>query len=255
LLQPVILVEALAGESTLDNRKVRPFDISRILAFVLVCGCAETIPVKYEAQNVVRYEGQAEVGKFTYTATQDGIASNQLENTEPASVYIGADVADLVRRATALELEKTGVVLTERSPIRLSGDVLRFLKDDLGINVDWTYCVRYRLARKSDSREVFDAVYKVAKRSGKSKLAADMAPTVNELILSAYDQFIRDGRARGILGASAEELAELQPASAPAPPAACVPRSRLPPEKLVRCEEDTDCKDGTACYQGACRRL
>jgi hypothetical protein len=55
--------------------------ISRILAFVLVCGCAETIPVKYEAQNVVRYEGQAEVGKFTYTATQDGIASNQLENT------------------------------------------------------------------------------------------------------------------------------------------------------------------------------
>ncbi len=236
-----------------------PLIVSRILclaAFALVCGCtAETIPVKYEPQNVVRYQGQADVGKFTYVATRDGIASNQLENTEPASVYIGADVAELVRRATALELEKTGVALTERSPVHVSGDVLRFLADDLGFNVDWTYCVRYRVARKSDSREVFDAVYVVAKRSGKSRLAADLTPSVNELILSAYDQFIRDDRARGILGAAAEELAALKPVTQSAPPAACVPRSRLPAEKLVRCEVDSDCNGGRSCYQNTCRRM
>jgi hypothetical protein len=222
----------------------------------LLSGCAGTIPVVYQPQNFVRYQGRADVGTFIYAPSQNGnVAPNQIENTAMGSIYIGADVAEFVRRATALELEKTGVALTDNSPIQVRGDVLRFKANDLGYSVDWMYCVRYRLARKSDSREVLNAVYKVAKKSGKFGMAADYTPSVNELILSGYDQFIRDENTRRIFASSPEDLTALASATASPPPAECVPRPKPAPIKLEACSMNYDCKVGTICYEGACRRL
>ena len=221
----------------------------------VLSACAGTIPVAYEPQNFVRYEGRADVGKFTYTPAQLGkLDPNQIENTAVGTtIYIGADVAEFVRRATALELEKTGVALTDRSPVQVSGEVLRFKAGDFGFNIDWTYCVRYKVTRKSDSREVLDAVYKVEKKSGKSNLASDLTPSVNELILSGYDQFIRDDRTRAVLAASPEALGAITPAVASTPARECDARRRLMPAKLTTCDSDMQCKDGGICYQGACR--
>lgn len=52
------------------------------------------------------------------------------------SIFLPANVADLVQRATALELEKTGILLSDSNPLELSGDVLEFKADDLGYSVD-----------------------------------------------------------------------------------------------------------------------
>jgi hypothetical protein len=221
-----------------------------------VAGCAGTLPVAYQPQNFVRYEGQADVGQFTYVPAKNGnVAPNQIENTAVGSVYISADVADFVRRATALELEKTGVALSDRSPVQVYGDVLRFKIGDLGYSIDWTYCVRYRVTRKTDARDVVNAVYKVEKKTGKFGLAADYTPSVNELILTAYDQFIRDERTRKVLAASAEDLKSAPPAAASPAAPGCIldPPQSTVPAKLAQCESTQDCTDGGICFAGFCR--
>lgn len=172
------------------------------LMSILLAGCAGTIPVKYSAQNIVRYNGRVDMARFVYVPAQVGkVASNQIENTAPGgSIYIGANIADLVRRATALELEKTGFQISEIYPIQLSGEVLEFKVDDLGFNAEWRYSVRYKITRKSDRTDLLNKVYVADPRTtGKLGVAADYAPSVNEMILSGYEKFIRDEQVRKIL--------------------------------------------------------
>lgn len=181
------------------------------LAFLAVCAltlsaCSGTIPVNYSAQNFVRYKGAVDIGPFDYAPTRiserEGrpVAANQLQNTAVGSIYIAVNVADLVQRATALELERTGVAIGQDSPLVLSGDVLEFKAADLGYSVDWTYSVRYVLKRRSDNESVLSEVYAAdPKKTGKFGMAADYAPSVNEMILSAYDKFIRDPKVRALV--------------------------------------------------------
>lgn len=174
---------------------------------VATTGCSATIPVNYAPQNFVRFEGTADIGAFSYAPTRipeaEGrpVAPNQLQNTAVGQVFIGVGVADLVQRATALELEKTGVKLSDQSPVRLSGEVLEFKVDDLGYSVDWTYSVRYVIDRKADGTVLLSEPYSAdKKKTGKFGQAADYSPSINEMILSAYDKFIRDPRVQAIIG-------------------------------------------------------
>lgn len=191
---------------------------------LLFTGCAATtIPVNYSAQNFVRYAGKAEIGNFTYAPSEvyvsvgtgttvisnsrraepsrklaTKVAPNQLQNTAIDNVYIGVNVADLVKRATALELEKTGFVIGD-SNIQVSGDVLEFKANDLGYNVDWTYSIRYKLTDKSSGLELFSKIYIAEpKKTGKFGMASDYTPSINEMILSAYDKFITDDQVKKI---------------------------------------------------------
>jgi len=130
---------------------------------------------------------------------QGRVAPNQIANTAIGNIYIGANIADLVQRATALELEKTGFLIGENSPLQISGDVLMFKAADLGYSIDWTYSVRYRITNKSNNADLFSRVYVAEpKRTGKFGMPADYGPSINEMILSGYDQFIRDREVRNI---------------------------------------------------------
>jgi hypothetical protein len=91
--------------------------------------------------------------------------------------------------------------------------------------------------------------------SAREHLAADYTPSVNELILTAYDQFIRDERTRKVFAASAEDLKSAPPAAASPAAPECIlnpPRSTVP-VKLMQCESIQDCKDGGICFDGVCR--
>lgn len=171
-----------------------------VIAALFLTGCAGTIPVTYTPQNYVRYAGASDIGKFEYAAATNGkVAPNQIENTAVGGIFFGVNVADLVQRATALELEKTGFAVGDKHPLQLSGDVLEFMADDLGYSVDWSYSIRYKIVRKSDSIVLLDKIYKAdQKKTGKFGLAADFSPSVNEMILSGYDKFIKDDQVRKI---------------------------------------------------------
>jgi hypothetical protein len=165
-------------------------------------GCAGTIPATYVPQNFARYHGRADIGPFTYEPADKGIVKpNQIQNTALGQIYIATNIAEFVQRATALELEKTGFNISDQNPLQISGEVIEFKADDLGYSVDWTYSIRYKITRKKDSAVLLNKIY-VAEpiKTGKfSRAASDYGPSVNEMVLSGYDKFIRDEEVRNIL--------------------------------------------------------
>ncbi len=200
------------------------------VAALCLVGCSGTMSVAYTAQNFARFRGETDIGKFTYEPSLPGAPSrasttplpshptgeapdnaplikpNQIQNSKMGDLYVSGKIADLVKRATVLELERTGVVLSDASPIVLSGDVMYFKADDLGSSVDWTYAVRYRITRRSDSTVLLNKIYEAdPTTTGKFGRASDYAPTVSEMILSAYDKFIRDGDVKKLLMQKADD--------------------------------------------------
>ncbi len=182
------------------------FSLAAIVACLLMVGCAGTLPTEsYTPQNIVRYEykNSVDVGRFTYVPLADEklkLKPNQVQNTAIGSMYIGTDVAELVRRATALELEKTGIMLNDQSPITVSGDVLELKADDLGYSVHWTYAIDYKIIDKTSGQSLYTHEYRPPMRkTGKFGLPSDYARIVHELVLDGYDMFIRDSAVRTAL--------------------------------------------------------
>ncbi len=173
------------------------------MMFLLLVGCAGTLPTNsYIPQNIVRTAGTVDMGTFIYTPYVSGKVkkANQVQNTAIGSIYISTDVADFVKRGTALELEKSGVLLDPNAPIRLDGDILEFKADDLGYSVDWTYKIQYKIIQKDNSHILFQKTFApTPKKGGKFGLAQDYSSIVGENVLSGYDLFIRDTEVRNIL--------------------------------------------------------
>ncbi|SKA89474.1 hypothetical protein SAMN02745704_02142 [Paucidesulfovibrio gracilis DSM 16080] len=182
------------------------------LAVFLVSGCAGTLPVNsYEPQNIVRCQGKASIDEFTYAPFERGEVSekNQIHNTALGNIYISTDVAQLVRRATALELEKTGIALTEDAPYAVEGEVTDFVIDDLGYSVDWEYAVTYSIRDKSTNALAFQKTFRPEPvHSGKFGRPSDFSQTVSEIILSGYNMFIHDQGALNLLRTDQPEVAE-----------------------------------------------
>ena len=154
--------------------------------------------MSYSPQNLTKVAGQANVGTFDYQPARGGkIAANQIQNTAWTKVYLAMSISDLVRRATAQEMEKSGIKLGGEDAPKVQGTVVTFKVDDLGFNVDWSYSINYRVHAKSQEQPIFDKTYNAPpRRTGKFGEAADYGPSVNEMILNGYEQFINDPEAR-----------------------------------------------------------
>jgi uncharacterized lipoprotein len=182
------------------------FSCSAIGAFAasLLCGCESVrIPVKYVPQNSVRYVGQTDVGKFTYEPAERGkVKPDEIDCGLGNSVCTIPPVADLVRRATALELQRTGVVVGESHKLIVCADVLQFeCKLKVGFRMKpiwtWTYSIRYRIVRKSDSTVLLDRVYTPNPR--KQGERTTFAAEINAMILAGFNKFIEDEEVKSII--------------------------------------------------------
>lgn len=202
---------SVVGKWKLEGKKMNKYFmvIFGFVCFLLLSGCAGTIPTdSYSPQNYVRYDhhNKADMGAFTYAPLANAslkMKPNQIQNTALGSIYISTNVADMVKRATALELEKTGIVLTDQSSIAIGGDVLEFKADDLGYSVHWTYAIRYKIIDKNTRQNLYVREYRPEmKKTGKFGLPSDLAPIVHEIVLNGYDLFIRDPEVRKILDSS-----------------------------------------------------
>lgn len=167
----------------------------------LLSACSGTIPVQYIPQTIVKAEGQTDIGQFTYEPFLQGhVRSNQIQNTAIGSILIATDVATLVQRGTAAELEKAGVRITADSPIRLTGVVKTFRASDIGFSARWTYTVQYTISRKSDQAILLQKDYSAPKvTTGKFGSPSDYAPSLNEMILAGVEAFLRDPEALRLL--------------------------------------------------------
>ncbi|MEM9046720.1 MAG: hypothetical protein AAGC81_18725, partial [Pseudomonadota bacterium] len=144
--------------------------------------------------------GRVEVGDFIYSPAAVGdVEANQLQNTAIGSIMIGTSVSDFVRRATALELERSGLEIVSDAPLMVTGDVKEFLLDDLGYSVDWSYSINYRLQNAQSGEPIIDKLYKTPTvTTGKFGLPSDLTPSINQMILNSLEQFIRDVRESGV---------------------------------------------------------
>ena len=170
---------------------------------VISTGCSATIPIgAYIPQNHVRLSGEIAVGDFSYQPFLDQKVqkANQFQNTAAGEIYAGLEIAELVKRGTALELEKTNVLLNENSYYQLNGNVLEFKLDDLGYSIDWTYKIKYSIVEQKTGAVVFENTYEPpAKTSGKFNAAADYEQHVNMMIGQGYEMFIKDLEVRQFL--------------------------------------------------------
>lgn len=137
------------------------------------------------------------MGEFQYKPYLEGVVkSNQIKNTAIGSIYISTDVANFVKRGTALELEKSGVVMSDNSPYRLCADIIDFTCDDIGYSVLWKYSITYKFIQNADNVVVYSKNFTPEpKKTGKFGLPMDYANIVSEIILAGYDMFIRDPEA------------------------------------------------------------
>jgi hypothetical protein len=192
--------------------KYKEHDMRKLMLIMMavaclgMTGCAGTIPTDaYIPQNFARYDygNSVDMGTFRYVPLSDAklnLKPNQIQNTAMGSVFISMNVADMVKRATALELEKTGLVLKDLANIAVAGDILEFKADDLGYSVHWTYAIRYKIISKPSGRPIYEHEYRPEmKKTGKFGLPSDFASSVYETILSGYDMFIRDPKVRELL--------------------------------------------------------
>ena len=168
-----------------------------ILGIAICAGCAATLPTdSYTPQNYIRTSGNVDIGNFTYVPFLNGKKvkkPNQIENTAAGSIFISTDVANFVKRVTALELEKSGVALDTSAPLRLDANILEFKADDLGYSVDWSYKIQYKLINKSTESVCYDKIFTPpVRKSGKFGDADTFSTVVSETVLSGYDLFIRD---------------------------------------------------------------
>jgi hypothetical protein len=170
---------------------------------LMIAGCAATIPIgAYIPQNHVRTAGAAAIGDFTYQPFLDKrvLAANQLQTTAAGTLYIGLEVSELVKRGTALELEKSGINLDENAKYEVSGNVLEFKLDDLGYSVDWLYSIRYRIQNRTNNQVVFEDTFTPPmKTTGKFGLPSDYEASVNNMVQQGYEMFIRTPEVRELL--------------------------------------------------------
>lgn len=171
---------------------------------LLLAACSGTIPVQYIPQTMIKAEGAAEVGEFQYEPFVNGyVKSNQVQNTAMGSIFLATDVAKLVQRGTAAELEKAGVTIDPQSPIRITGVVKTFKASDIGFSVRWNYTVQYSITRKSDGTVLLKKDYSTPQvTTGKFGKASDYAPSVNEMILGGVEAFLSDPEALRVLKGS-----------------------------------------------------
>lgn len=168
-------------------------------------GCAITVPTgSYIPQNYVRYEnsGSVEVGPFVYLPLTQGKVkkANELKNTALGTIHISSDVAEFVRRATALEFEKTGLQIKDSSNLLVTGEIIEFTMDALGYSIDLIYSVKYIIRDKSTNSVLHSKVYTPSpKKAGKFGTADGFTENLNEQVVAGYDMFIRDQAVRAIL--------------------------------------------------------
>jgi hypothetical protein len=126
--------------------------------------------------------------------------SNQIKNTAIGKIYIGSDIAKFVQRATALEMERSGIILDDRGGRVVVGNIRDITADDLGYSVDWSYSIEYSIMDVYSEKHLFSQLYTATPRTtGKFGQASDYTTTLNDMVRDAIEQFLRDEEAMELL--------------------------------------------------------
>jgi hypothetical protein len=159
------------------------------LVALALAGCSVTAPINYAPSSVLTASGTVAVSEFRYLPADAGeVAANQIKNTAPlGSIKIDRDVKDLIRNAVFAELRQVGVKM-EHPARTLTGEILEFLMDDVGFNVDWTLRIRYTVVGGGPA-PTYEAEKVVKRRTDKF---VNIFGSLNETIKLNVEELIKD---------------------------------------------------------------
>lgn len=173
-----------------------------VCLFLFLGACSATLPVEYTPQTYLSVKpGKVSIGNFSYVPYEEGkVKANQIQNSAVGSIYIATEVANFVKRATALEFERAGITLDDDAPVRIDADIEKLRAGDLGYSVQWNYTIVYRFVEKKSGNVVFERSYSPPTvKTGKFGHASDYTPNVNELVLAGIEDLLRDMKGNNYL--------------------------------------------------------
>jgi hypothetical protein len=168
--------------------------LMKILAFAAITsmatGCANApIVINYTPSSTMSVDGELKVGNFRYLPGENNsrIKSNQIRNTAIGNVLFEKNIDEYFETALFTESRFVGIEIKDSSNT-VSGEIIEFLIDDLGYNVDWTLEVKYQVSN-SDNSECYSKVHKFEKKTAKF---ANVFGTLNEIMKLNIEQAFKD---------------------------------------------------------------
>lgn len=185
--------------------------IMSVLAMVGLSGCATKPLDDFTPAGTLHYSHQNDVyvGDFTYSAMQTmGMRSDQIENTAIGNFYLGVSVADLVRKATVVELQNAGMLIKSEANLIVVGDVTNFKASDIGFTVDWTYGITYSIKQRNTGETLFSRHYDTPMMTTRKMFMSQATAVgfVQKMISTSCVLFIQDPEARSILDAAPADV-------------------------------------------------
>jgi len=160
-----------------------------LFSVVLLAGCAPImVSLPYQPVTTEEIKGGVQVAQFSYFP-KEGVQKNQIENTAAQTMLLTENVADFYTSAVSRELRQAGVSLKGQCVV--TGEINRFLVDDLGFSCTYLTDVRYILQDK-DKKVLFDSNYKVEFTTSKFVVAQVIYANLNKVVSDNIVQLLKD---------------------------------------------------------------
>lgn len=168
-----------------------------LLASIILYACS--LPMQhnnYIPQNYTRITGKIEIGEFSYIPYELFLVQkNQIRLLASSMpITLTTDVSDFIKRANALEFEKTGIISSNDAKYKLEADI----EDLTCINQSfsecrWIYKITYKFINKETNSISYEKKYSIKPYSSPGLSTTLSQPQVlNEIILTGYNLMIND---------------------------------------------------------------
>lgn len=169
--------------------RIKTLSIIGVLAILTGCASQPPIILDYSPSSTVSVQGEIEVGNFNYLPGQNNssVRANQIRSTALCKVLTDKSIDEYFESAIIIESNFSGLKVKE-SQNKLTGDVIEFLIDDLGYDIDWTMEVNYILT-KADGNACYDKNHKIEKQTAKF---TNTYGTLNEIVRLNIEKVFKD---------------------------------------------------------------
>ena len=163
--------------------------ISATSLILVMSGCSTPAPLHYAPSSIKSANGNANVAMFNYVPAEIGdVKVNQIKNTAIGSIYFDKQIDRYYTDAVFAEARTVGIKMGDFNNI-ISGDINRFIIDDLGYSIDWTLDVNYIVRKKDTNTICFERRILVQKNTSKFM---NIFGTLNEVIKLNIEEIFTD---------------------------------------------------------------
>lgn len=172
--------------------------------FVLILSACTLTTYQYYPSdyNNPRLSGTLYVGNFNYLPANLGqVPVDEIKGFGLGGFKLLPSVAEFVRNATKIELERSGVK-TSRGKLQLTGQVKELSRNILYLNhsmVDFRYLVNYKITDTETGEVLLDRDYYTQRSGYHDDFVNNFGSNISKTIYASYEKFATDPDVKQIL--------------------------------------------------------